>query len=52
MSNTNVSNGNVVSINTNFANLSESECKKITDLELTILEETGEKVALVAYHID
>lgn len=34
-----------------YANLSEAERQKLTGLENTIQEETGEKVALVAYRI-
>lgn len=32
-----------------YAKLTESCCRKISDLEQTIAKETGEKVALVAY---
>lgn len=34
-----------------YANLSEAERQKLTGLENKIQEETGEKVALVAYRI-
>ena len=34
-----------------YASLTESCCRKISDLEQTIAKETGEKVALVAYRI-
>lgn len=37
--------------NATYANLSETERQKLTGLENTIQEETGEKVALVAYRI-
>lgn len=32
-----------------FADLSESCCRKLTDLEQSLEKETGEKIALVAY---
>lgn len=38
--------------NAKFAEINESNRKKITELEKKIQNETGEKVALVAYHID
>lgn len=34
-----------------YAELSESCCRKITRLEQDISEETGQKVALVAYRV-
>lgn len=34
-----------------FADLSEESRRKLTDLEQILAEETGEKVALVAYRI-
>ncbi|MFR8170942.1 MAG: hypothetical protein ACLU9Q_08980 [Marvinbryantia sp.] len=34
-----------------YANLTQSCCQKITNLEQDIAEETGEKIALVAYKL-
>lgn len=34
-----------------FANLTESSCMMISDLEQKLQEETGEKVVLIAYRI-
>lgn len=34
-----------------YAELTEADKQKITELEQTLQEETGEKIALVAYYI-
>lgn len=52
MSNSDTSNNNINITYNNFATISDSDCQKLTELENTIQKETGEKVALVAYHID
>lgn len=36
---------------TPYANLSEADRQKLTELEQTLQKETGEKVALVAYRL-